>query len=84
MLLEHPPCFFNQAQGFLPNEVVARHLRLLSLGNEPEQVMDENRAVFGFGWRVIDLAQQAILGNPRLHQFIETQAGRRLHLADAM
>ncbi len=80
MFLEHPPGFFDQPQRLLPNEVIARCIRLLPFGDETKQVTDTSRAVLGSWWRIIDLAHQTIFRDPRLHQFIETQAGRRKHI----
>src|SRR5712691_11422994 len=80
MVLEHPPRFFDQSQRLFSNEVVARGLRLLPLWDEAEQVTDTNGAILGSWWRIIDLAHQAIFGDPRLHQFIDAQAGRRKHI----
>lgn len=80
MLFEHPPGFFNQPQRLFSNEVVARRVGSLSLRNEAKQVADTRRAVLGFWRRIIDQAHQALFRDARLHQFIETQAGRRKHV----
>src|SRR6266700_6644348 len=50
ILFEHPPGFFNQPQRLFSNEVVARRVGSLSLGNEAKQVADTSRAVPG-SWR---------------------------------
>ena len=80
MFLEHTSDFFDQPQRLLPDEVIARRIRLFPFGDEAKQVANTSRVVFGSWWRIIDLAHQTVFRDSRLHQFIEAQAGCRKHI----